>query len=268
MNGYSLPLVLGNRLSPLLEGLGPPPARPRPGPGGSRPRRTNSARTTSRPETRISRRTGGPPPTPHHVLGTRRTQLSTRTTPAPDAAGPTGASGDSDTYTKERRNKDVRAGRPGMTIPANLNATEGRRAGQPPRPKPRPTGRKPDSRKSATQLPTRTRTGTRTGPRGKIFQVNYPNELNAYQPGGPDSDSNFMEYSTETTDGQFQTCTRFAPCNKFGIDPLRTETCYQHEHNQAPQADVKFRNPSLPSVASPIPHPCALLLHLHATPLR
>ncbi len=29
-------LVLGTRLSPLLEGLGPPPARPRPGPGGTR----------------------------------------------------------------------------------------------------------------------------------------------------------------------------------------------------------------------------------------
>jgi hypothetical protein len=114
-------LVLGTRLSPLLEGLGPPPARPRPGPGGSRPRRTNSARTTSRPETRISRGSGDPPPTPHHVLGTRRTQLSTRTTPSPDAAGPTGASGDSDTYTKGRRNKDVRAGWPGMTTP--LHAT-------------------------------------------------------------------------------------------------------------------------------------------------
>ncbi len=29
-----------------------------------------------------------------------------------------------------------------------------------------------------------------------------------------------------------------------------------------------FRNPSLPLVASPIPHPCALLLHLHVSPLR
>jgi hypothetical protein len=63
-------LVLGTRLSPLLEGLGPPPARPRPGPVGSRPRCTNSARTTSRPETRIIRRTGDPPSTPHHVLAT------------------------------------------------------------------------------------------------------------------------------------------------------------------------------------------------------
>jgi hypothetical protein len=70
-------LVHGTRLSPLLEGLGPPSARPSPGPDGSCPRRTNSARTTSRPVTRNSRATGDPPPTPHHVLGTRRTQLST-----------------------------------------------------------------------------------------------------------------------------------------------------------------------------------------------
>jgi hypothetical protein len=70
-------LVLGTQLSPLLEGLGPPPARPSPRPGGSCPRSTNSARTTSRPVTRTSRRTGDSPPisppTPHHVLGTRRT---------------------------------------------------------------------------------------------------------------------------------------------------------------------------------------------------
>jgi hypothetical protein len=98
----STPLVLGTRLSPLLEGLGPLSARPRPGPDGSRPRRTNSARTTSRPVTRISRITGDTPPTPYHVLGTRRTQLSTRTTPSPDTAGPTGASGDSDTTAKAR----------------------------------------------------------------------------------------------------------------------------------------------------------------------
>ncbi len=94
--------VLGIRLSPLLAGLGPPSARPRPGPDGSCPRRPNSARTTSRPVTRISRGTGDLPPTPYHVLGTRRTQLSTRTTPSPDTAGPTGKSGDSDTTTNSR----------------------------------------------------------------------------------------------------------------------------------------------------------------------
>jgi hypothetical protein len=101
--GHSLHhLVLGTRLSPLLAGLGPPSARPRPGPDGSCPRRTNSARTTSRPVTRISRGTGDSPPSLYHVLGTRRTQLSTRTIPSPDTAGPTGKSGDSDTTTKPR----------------------------------------------------------------------------------------------------------------------------------------------------------------------
>ncbi len=96
----STPLVLGTRFSPLLEGLGTPSARPRPGPDGSRPRRTNTARTASRPVTRTSRNTGDLPPTPYHVLGTRRTQLSTRTTPSPDTAGSTGESGDSDTTAK------------------------------------------------------------------------------------------------------------------------------------------------------------------------
>ena len=87
MNGHSLAAVLGTRLSPLLEGLGPPRARPRPGPGGSRPRRTNSARTTSRPVTRISRRTGEPPPTPHRVLGRGGRSCPLEPHPSPGAAG-------------------------------------------------------------------------------------------------------------------------------------------------------------------------------------
>jgi hypothetical protein len=53
--------------------------------------------------------------------------------------------------------------------------------------------------------------------------------------------SNLMEHSAESTDGKyFQISTRFAPCNKFGIDPLRTRTCYQREHNQVLQADAIF----------------------------
>jgi hypothetical protein len=145
--GYTL--VFGTRFSPLLEGLGPPPARPRPGPGRSRPRRTNPARTTSRPVTRTSRRTGDPPPTPHHVLGTRRTQPSTRTIPSPDAAGPTGASGDSDTNTKERCNKDVQAGMPGKTTDTRHGAPPGRFRDH--RPKPAPNGPGPETRKGVTQ---------------------------------------------------------------------------------------------------------------------
>ena len=117
MNGHSLPLVLGTRLSPLLEGLGPPPARPRPGPGGSSPRRTNSARTTSRPVTRTSRRTGDSPPTPHHVLGRGGRSCPLEPYPSPDAAGPTGDSGDSDTLTKARHDKDVKGPR-ASSLPA------------------------------------------------------------------------------------------------------------------------------------------------------
>ena len=92
---------------------------PSPGPGGSCPRRTNSARTTSRPVTRTNRRTGDSPPTPHHVLGRVGRSLSCplEPHPSPDAAGPTGVSGDSDTFTKARRDKAVRAGRPGMYTP-------------------------------------------------------------------------------------------------------------------------------------------------------
>ena len=186
-------LVLGTRLSPLLEGLGPPPARPRPGPGRSRPRRTNPARTTSRPVTRTSRRTGDPPPTPHHVLGTRRTQLSTRTTPSPDAAGPTGASGDSDTNTKARRNKDVWAGRPGMTTPSTCHgAPPGRSRHH--RPKTAPHGPATGNWEVSHPKSTGTRAGPRPSPRGKI--VNRPSELNAcLGPIMPRTRSSSLEHS-------------------------------------------------------------------------
>ena len=61
---------------------------PSPGPGGSCPRRTNSARTTSRPATRTNRRTGDTPPTPHHVLGRGGRSCPLEPHPSPDAAGP------------------------------------------------------------------------------------------------------------------------------------------------------------------------------------
>jgi hypothetical protein len=52
---------------------------------------------------------------------------------------------------------------------------------------------------------------------------------------------NLMEHSTDSTDGKyFQISTRFAPCNKFGIYPLRTRTCYRREHIQALQAYAIF----------------------------
>ena len=77
-------------------------------PGGSCPRRTNSARTTSRPVTRISRRTGEPPPTPHRCLGEADAAVHSNPT-LPGCGRNTGGSGDSDTFTKARRYKDVRA---------------------------------------------------------------------------------------------------------------------------------------------------------------
>ena len=80
-------------------------------PGGSCPRRTNSARTTSRPVTRTNRRTGDSPPTPHHVLGRVGRSCPLEPHPSPDAAGPTGVSGDSDTLTKARHDKDVKGPR-------------------------------------------------------------------------------------------------------------------------------------------------------------
>jgi hypothetical protein len=107
--------------------------------------------------------------------------------------------------------------------------------------------------------------------------VRIPDELNACQPAdGPDSDVSNMEHSTETG-GQVQTCTIFAPCNNLGqiLCELKAaiNTNIAKQAPSQPRAahkrrDAKFRNPSLPSVASPIPHPCAPLLHLHATPLR
>jgi hypothetical protein len=183
MNGHCL--HFGTRYPTQSTARGPrsSPARPRPGPGGSRPRRTNSARTTSRPVTRTSRRTGDPPPTPHHVLGTRRTQLSTRTTPSPDAAGPTGASGDSDTNTKERRNKDVWAGRPGMTTPQHMpRAPPGRfrhhRHGM--------ATSEPGSQSPSTSQEEDPGFGQADG--AETLQANRPIKLNGYLPAGRDSD--------------------------------------------------------------------------------
>ncbi len=58
---------------------------------------------------------------------------------------------------------------------------------------------------------------------------------------------NLMEHSTDSTDAKyFQISTRFAPCNKFGIHPLRTRTCYQREHIQALQVYAIFSQPFAP----------------------
>ena len=108
MNGHSLHFGTRYPTQSTARGSRSSPARPSPGPGRSRPRRTNSARTTSRPVTRTSRRTGEPPPTPHRCLGESHAAVHSNPT-LPDAAGPTGDSGDSDTFTKARRYKDVRA---------------------------------------------------------------------------------------------------------------------------------------------------------------
>jgi hypothetical protein len=76
----------------------------------------NSARTTSRPVTRTSRRTGDLPPTPHHVLGRGGRSCPLEPHPSPDAAGPTGVSGDSDTLTKGKT-------RQGCQRPSRLMST-------------------------------------------------------------------------------------------------------------------------------------------------
>jgi hypothetical protein len=142
---------------------------PNPGPGGSCPRRTNSARTTSRPVTRTNRRTGDSPPTPHHVLGRVGRSLSCplEPHPSPDAAGPTGVSGDSDTFTKARRDKAVRAGRPGMSTPAHTTGPRRAGSGIPAINRaPRAGNRKPGVNHP---MSTGTRAGPRPSPRGKII---------------------------------------------------------------------------------------------------
>ncbi len=78
-------------------------------------------------------------------------------------------------------------------------------------------------------------------------QVNYSRNSVPTNRTGRTRTPNLMEYSTESTDGKyFQISTRFTPCNKFGIYPLRTRTCYQREHNQALQADAIFSQPFAP----------------------
>jgi hypothetical protein len=67
--------------------------------------------------TRTNRRSGDLPPTPHHVLGRGGRSCPLEPYPSPDAAGPTGDSGDSDTLTKARHDKDVKGPR-ASSLPA------------------------------------------------------------------------------------------------------------------------------------------------------
>ena len=69
----------------------------------------NSARTTSRPVTRISRGTGEPPPTPHRCLGEADAAVHSNPT-LPGCGRNIGGSGDSDTFAKARYYNDVRPG--------------------------------------------------------------------------------------------------------------------------------------------------------------
>jgi hypothetical protein len=56
-------------------------------------------------------------------------------------------------------------------------------------------------------------------------QVDYPRNSVPTNRTGRTRTPNLMEQSTESTDGKyFQISTRFAPCNKFGIYPLRTRS--------------------------------------------
>ena len=150
-------------------------------PGGSCPRRTNSARTTSRPVTRTSRRTGEPPPTPHRCLGESHAAVHSNPT-LPDAAGPTGDSGDSDTFTKARRYKDVRAGKARDDYPST-------RRGAPAGPAPAPpaNNRAPRAgiRKPGSQSPNVNwnRAGPRPSPRGTKFKSTA--QVNSTHASGP-----------------------------------------------------------------------------------
>ena len=176
MNGHSLASVLGTRLSPLLEGLGPPRARPRPGPGGSCPRRTNSARTTSRPVTRISRGTGEPPPTPHRCLGEADAAVHSNPT-LPGCGRNIGGSGDSDTFAKARYYNDVR---PGQTREGTSRTHS---AAPPGRPRHHwaptaPHWRAPGNRQVTHQIPAGTKQTT-SRPAGRKYLSNYPSDLSA-----------------------------------------------------------------------------------------
>jgi hypothetical protein len=80
---------------------------------------------------------------------------------------------------------------------------------------------------------------------------------------------NLMEHSTDSIDGKYFKSARDShPATNLesilcGLEPDTNANIFKlYKHTPY------FRNPSLPSVTSPIPHPCAPILHLHALPLR
>ena len=81
--------------------------------------------------------------------------------------------------------------------------------------------------------------------------------------------TNLMEHSTDSIDGKYFKSARDShPATNLesilcGLEPDTNANIFKlYKHTPY------FRNPSLPSVTSPIPHPCAPILHLHALPLR
>jgi hypothetical protein len=74
---------------------------------------------------------------------------------------------------------------------------------------------------------------------------------------GSDSNASNMEHSTEPRTVKFQIRTRRASCN-FGVYPLPAQAAINTNKAKLLKWTAKIRNPSLPMVASPITHSCAL----------
>jgi hypothetical protein len=183
----------------------------------------------------------------------RRTQLSTRTSPFTGCGRNTGGSGDSDTLPRQDTTTMS-----GPESPGDCHVVI-RYEGAQPRP-----GQWPRA-SATTKDPNQNWNSATTGPgtgspndtyqtvtrihtnRGQALVENTP-QVNCSRNSVPTIRTgrtrtpNLMEHSTDSTDGKyFQISTRLAPCNKFGIYPLRTRTCYQREHIQALQAYAIFR---------------------------
>jgi hypothetical protein len=177
MNGHSLASVLGTRLSPLLAGLGPPRARPRPGPRRELPSphqfRTDHEQASNlglaeELENRHRRRI---------AAWARRTQLSTRTPPFPVAAGTSAVQETRIRLPRQDTTTMSEPGRPARGHPAPTS--------RPPPGRPRhhwaptaPHWRAPGNRQVTHQIPAGTKQTT-SRPAGRKYLSNYPSDLSA-----------------------------------------------------------------------------------------
>jgi hypothetical protein len=137
-----------------------------------------------------------------------------------------------------------------------------------PQAKTAPHGPGTGSRKVSHPVPTGTRAGPRPSPRGQNISSQLPKRTQRLPTGrarlGLQLHGIFYGNHRRSISNPHE----IRPCNNLELILCRLKPAINTNITKPHKRTPKFRNPSLPSFASPIPHPCALLPHLHATLLR